>query len=120
MITKDGQATIGEKSDAWRALSDPATSRVIALHQEEAADDVLDSVGSADNVDYILVVDGGHGIQGRQDILDDMPDLLPKLEERKQAGARDNIPLRVRVILPGHISPRRAEKIRALADGVPA
>lgn len=83
-------------------------------------DDVFDSLGSADNVDYIMVVDGGHGIKGRQDILDNMLNLLPALEARKQAGDDAAQPLRDRLILPEHISRKRADELRALADKVTA
>lgn len=83
-------------------------------------DDVFNSLNSADNVDYIMVVDSGHGIKGRQDILDNILNLLPMLEARKQAGDDAAQPLRDRLILPEHISQKRADELRALADKVAA
>jgi len=83
-------------------------------------DDLFDSLGSAEDVDYVMVVDSGHGIKDRQDVLDDMLALLPKLEQVKQQSDHKAKPLRDRLILPDHLSSNRKESIRVMADNVPS
>lgn len=84
----------------------------------------LRSLRSSEDVDFLLVTEGYHGVSYRRDVMDQITALFPAMEERKaarekakQAGTELPFePLRNRMILPANISPERAERLYALAD----
>lgn len=86
----------------------------------------LETLHSPDDVDYILVTEGPHGIGYRRDVMGQVMDLFPAMEARKagrhaaaasgQPARRE--PLRNRLLLPVNISQQRAEQLYALADEV--
>lgn len=75
----------------------------------------LESLVSANDVNAIIVVPGGHAIGGRKDVLATILDQFPTMERARNEPL---LALRDRIILPPGIPEARVQKIHALADAV--
>lgn len=88
----------------------------------------LRSLRSSEDIDFLLVTEGYHGVSYRRDVMDQITALFPAMENRKatrekamQAGTELPFePLRNRIILPANISSARAEQLYVLADELDA
>lgn len=76
-------------------------------------EDYLNSLVASTDIDRIVVVPGGHAINGRRDVLATIMDQFPAMEAGKVNG-----PLRDRIYLPSFTPAARATGIMALADEV--
>ncbi len=87
---------------------------------------LMGSLRSSEDIDFMLVTHGLHGIHYRKDVMDQIASLFSIMEARKaeREAARKNgqkltpQPLRDRLILPPNIPPQRAKKLYDLADQV--
>ena len=75
---------------------------------------VFESLESPDDVDLVLVADTTHGLNNRRDVLESIVDLLPKVEEIKQARQAEGqnpTPLTDRVLFFGRFSAEKRQQI---------
>jgi hypothetical protein len=83
---------------------------------------VLESLNSSNDVDYILITDTPHGVNGRTDVMDEIMNLFPMMEQAKEARKAGSPvePLADRLIFSESVSPEKREELRGLAAGVDA
>ena len=84
---------------------------------------VFAGLESSDDVDLVLVTKTPHGISGRDDIMQSIVDLFPKLEEVKQARQIDGltrVPLAERVLFSGDFKASHKDRILQQAVAVDA
>lgn len=110
----------------------PAVAMVLGVNDLVAPpEQVLKSLKSADDVDFLLIVNSTHGIKGRKDLMDEILELADVMEAQSQA--QEAAKARGEEFNPGSLADRlifldegpysvpeeEQERLRALADQVP-
>lgn len=76
---------------------------------------ILNRLESSSDVDRIMLVPGGHAIDGRSEVLETILDQFPVMEANKNS-AKPLAPLIERIEFPENISKRRYRRIEKLAN----
>jgi hypothetical protein len=82
---------------------------------------VLESLNSAEDVDYVLITDTPHGVNGRTDVMDEIMKLFPMMEQAKEARKHGDPTesLADRLIFSDTVTAEKREELRRLAALIP-
>ncbi len=101
----------------------PGVSFLLGLEDDMMRPDkVMKQLQSSNDVDYILITDTTHGINGRKDIMDETLKLLDMTEQARQGrqAGKGQLPLTQRLYFFGNISDTKRTELLALAAEVDA
>lgn len=101
----------------------PGISMVLGLKDDMMRPDkVIKELRSSNDVDYILITDTPHGINGRKDIMDKTLELMDKTEQARadREAGKPQPPLVQRLRFYGNISDSKRAELLALAAEVDA